>query len=105
MEEETPFESIIKVVTRRYGLSNDPVAAGVSEPTDSGAPATARVLLLNLPRFVTVGGATFLVGSPEVAWRGLQFLAGAGEESGGQALRAAEVWIPVHEIISIVEEL
>jgi hypothetical protein len=103
VEEEAPFLSVIKVVTRHYGLSNDPADAGRAGPVDSGAPAAARVLLLNLARFVTVGNATFLVGSPEVTWPGLKPTAGA--DNGGQLLEASEVWVPVHEVISIVEEL
>lgn len=101
MIEETPFDGQVKVITRGYGMPNDDPNAGA----DGMAPSTARALLLDSPRFVTSGSATFLVGKPFVGWGGSQFEVLADADMDPNSLDRPEVWISTGEIISVIEEV
>jgi len=100
MIEETPFNGQVKVITRGYGMPNNDPNAGA----DGMAPSTARALLLDSPRFVTSGSATFLVGKPWVGWGGSQFQVLADTDMDPNSFDPPEVWISAGEIITIVEE-
>jgi hypothetical protein len=104
MTEERLFESTIKVVTRHYGISNDPAAAGGNYAVDAFAPQDARIFLLSRSRFVTTGATTFLVGLPEVNWRGVVYPVLADADMDASTFQTTEIWINSRDIISIVEE-
>ena len=104
MNVEHVFGSTVKVVTRSYGISNDPAVAGSAYVTDALAGTGARVLLLENSRFASIGNVTFLVGRPAFSWMGTEypFMADTDMADGEDA--AAEVWIATTDIISVVEE-
>jgi len=60
MTEDRPFHSDIKVVTRSYGVSNDPAHAGRTCAVASYAPQEAKILMPSDPRFVSVGSADII---------------------------------------------
>ena len=103
MIEEAPFHGHIKLITHHYGISNDPAASDFV--TDPWAPKSARMLLLQNPRFITSGSATFFVGRPVVGWGGAQFEVGVDTDMSDDGDEEAEVWISVGEVIAIVEEV
>jgi hypothetical protein len=104
MTEERLFNSTIKVVTRSYGISNDPSVAGGNYAVDGFAPRDAKIFLLSRSRFVTSGGATFLVGLPEVNWAGVVYPMVPDSDMDAATLPTTEIWINARDIISIVEE-
>jgi hypothetical protein len=104
MTEETLFNTTVKVITRRYGISNAGNAAGIDYATDPLAPESARIILLKNSRFVTTGNVTFLVGKPAISWRGAEFDVAVDTDMKIDGLEFAEVWIACGEIISIIEE-
>ena len=103
MIEEAPFGSHVKVMTHHHGISNDPAAS--TFVTDPSAPKSARMLLLQNPRFITSGSATFLVGRPAVGWGGGQFEVEVDTDMSDDGFEEAEVWISAGEIISIIDEV
>jgi hypothetical protein len=104
MNEDTVFDSTVKVITRNYGVSNDPVTAGQNYQADDLAPTDARIFLLSNSRFVTSGSATFLVGTPELYWAGAVYPIAADTDMDPSTIQVAEVWINTRDIITIVEE-
>ena len=63
------------------------------------------MLLLQNPRFITSGSATFLVGRPAVGWGGGQFEVEVDTDMSDDGFEEAEVWISAGEIISIIDEV
>lgn len=104
MNVEHVFGSTVKVVTRSYGVSNDPAVAGSAYVTEALAGAGARLLLLENSRFATIGNVTFLIGRPAFSWMGTEYPFLADTDMADNEEAAAEVWIATHDIISVVEE-
>jgi hypothetical protein len=105
MNEERVFNSVIKVVTRSYGLSNDPAIAANKYAVDGFAPGEAFIILLRRSRFVTVGTATFLVGMPEAHYGGVVYPVAPDTDMDAGTVEEAELWINERDIISIVEDV
>lgn len=105
MNEEVVFDSVIKVVTHNFGVSNDPEEAGESYQVDFLAPDDAYLILLDDTRFVTIGEATFLVGMPVLSFGGVMYSVLHDADMVGETAELSEIWISTHDIISIVEEV
>ena len=104
MTEERPFRSKVKVVTRNYGVSNDPAVAGNTYAVAGHAPTDARILMLEDPRLVTSGAATFLVGVPETKYYTVIYPLQPDADMDTQTIARAEVWINTTDIITLIEE-
>lgn len=104
MTEERLFRSVIKVVTRNYGISNDPVVAGNTYAVASFAPKDARILLLRDSRLVTSGSLTFLVGTPETTYGGVTYPMHPDTDMNPRTMPLAEVWINSRDVIAVIEE-
>lgn len=104
MTEERPFRSAIKVVTRNYGISNDPSNAANTYAVASYAPSDVRILMLDEPRLVTSGAATFLVGIPETTYNGVTYALYPDTDMNPGTLKDAVIWINCADIISVIEE-
>lgn len=104
MNVEHVFGSTVKVVTRSYGVSNDPAEAGSAYVTDALAGSDARVLLLENSRFASIGNVTFLVGRPAFSWNGIEYPFLVDTDMADDEDADAEVWIATTDIISVVEE-
>ena len=104
MTEDRPFQSSVKVVCRSYGVSNDPAVAGTTYAVASHAPTDARILMLEDPRLITSGAATFLVGVPETKYYTVSYDLNPDTDMDTQTNRGAEVWINTADIIALIEE-
>lgn len=104
MTEERPFRSTIKVVTRSYGISNDPSHAGATYAVAALAPKEARILLLSNPRLVSSGSVSFLVGTPETTFGGVSYPVYPDTDMDPRTLSDAEVWINCQDVITVIEE-
>lgn len=104
MTEERLFRSVIKVVTKSYGISNDPAAAHGTYAVANYAPKEACILLLRDSRFVTTGNLTFLVGIPETNYGGVTYPMYPDTDMNPRTMPDAEVWLNSRDVIAIIEE-
>ena len=104
MTEDRPFQSAVKVITRHYGISNDPGNAGGTYAVASYAPSDLRILMLRDPRLVTNGSATFLVGIPETTYNGVTYALYPDTDMDPRTLKDAVIWINSADIVAMIEE-
>jgi hypothetical protein len=102
MIQEVAFSELIRVVTKSYGFSNDPDVVNGKYNIDKNTFKDARIIILGNTRFVTSGNLTFLVGNLSMSYNGAVFSAPADHLLMDQDNDSEEIWIPSHEIISII---
>ena len=105
MDEVQAYGSVVKVVTKNFGMSNDPADAGDSYQVDFFAPADAHLILLEDSRYITIGNATFLVGMPVFKFNGVLYNVLHDADMDDETLESSQVWINTEDNISVVEEV
>lgn len=104
MTEEKVFEGYVRVMTNGFGFSNDPNDATLMYETEGLSSNKARMLLMDNTKIVSSGNASFLVGTPYMPWNQVVYQIGLDVDLIPQNPEklSFEVWIPMHEIISII---
>ncbi|MHA6278791.1 hypothetical protein ACXYMT_01300 [Salinimicrobium sp. CAU 1759] len=104
MTEEQIFDGFVRVMTKGFGFSNDPDNTTLMYETEPMASNDSRILIMSHTKFVSTGNDTFLVGTPYMAWNKSLYHIAFDVDLIPEDPEpfSFEVWIPVHEIISII---
>ena len=106
MEEEILFNGYVRVMTKDFGLSNNANDPTLSYEKEAMASNDSRILIMSNTKLVTAGNTSFLKGKVHVGYNTIlyefHFDVDMIPQEGEQL--ASEVWIPFHQIISIIPE-
>lgn len=104
MTQENAFTGIARVVTKFYGILNDPENNDENFQQDPYASKEVRSIMISDSRFFTSGNGTFLVGSPQIPYGGVLYAGGFDTNMIKDEEYSEQIWIPVQEIICIIPQ-